>query len=220
MNTRLGFCFNCDKEVAYDRARKGKLFCSEKCQQTADAVRYGRATCRDGRYARDPKVREALTIKIGLVLGGGYPEQERRLTSQQRDEILTRDNHTCRICGQPATTIDHINGSSNNPDNLQSLCSDCHNRKTVAAMVPAGEEEAAEARKIWTRIKAEHSQLPCDDEVNWKTAWRDFSSQLKQMCKELKEEQDELNVDPDIFGDAEEQVSFDSAMYRDLMSND
>ena len=75
-------CLNCDQPI--DGA---KLFCSSLCRQTAKTVRYARAVQTDGRIAR-ADVAEAVRIKIGSILGGGYPDQERRLSEAKRQGRL------------------------------------------------------------------------------------------------------------------------------------
>lgn len=55
--------------------------------------------------------------------------------------MLIRDGYTCRICGARATDVDHIKeltsdnisnrNVSLNMDNLQSLCHECHTKKTM-----------------------------------------------------------------------------------------
>lgn len=56
-----------------------------------------------------------------------------------RKQVLQRDNYLCVMCAKqgritPATDVDHIipvaKGGSNMPDNLQSLCHECHKIKT------------------------------------------------------------------------------------------
>ena len=53
-------------------------------------------------------------------------------------QVLTRDGHTCRHCGQPATEADHIVNRAIAPelaldvDNGQALCAGCHRAKTQA----------------------------------------------------------------------------------------
>lgn len=41
----------------------------------------------------------------------------------------------CRVCGAPATDVDHITpkarGGTDDVDNLQPLCHECHSRKTA-----------------------------------------------------------------------------------------
>jgi 5-methylcytosine-specific restriction protein A len=58
----------------------------------------------------------------------------------QRKEILRRDAYTCRDCGGRATEVHHIQELTPNniddwdialsPNNLQSLCYDCHTKIT------------------------------------------------------------------------------------------
>lgn len=61
--------------------------------------------------------------------------------------VLTRDGHTCRHCGAPATEADHIIGRAVAPelaldlDNGQALCTPCHRAKTDA------EKAAGRARR-------------------------------------------------------------------------
>ena len=64
-----------------------------------------------------------------------------------RARILTRDSHLCQPClakgrPTPATEVDHIKpkakGGTDDDDNLQAICHDCHKEKTEA--------EAAEAQ--------------------------------------------------------------------------
>jgi 5-methylcytosine-specific restriction protein A len=62
------------------------------------------------------------------------------LWKQTRKYILTRDNGLCIPCQKrgkftPATEVDHIipkaKGGSDDHDNLQSICTQCHNEKTI-----------------------------------------------------------------------------------------
>lgn len=60
----------------------------------------------------------------------GYDRRWRRL----RQLVLTREPF-CRMCGAPATEVDHIiplsRGGTNALENLQPLCKRCHARKTM-----------------------------------------------------------------------------------------
>jgi 5-methylcytosine-specific restriction enzyme A len=53
-----------------------------------------------------------------------------------RQQILERDGYRCVICGQPANVVDHIiprsAGGTDDPANLQSLCTYHSRRKTGA----------------------------------------------------------------------------------------
>lgn len=56
------------------------------------------------------------------------------VTKRTRYEVLRRDNHTCRYCGESAPdvklTVDHVTpvalGGSDKPDNLVAACRDCN----------------------------------------------------------------------------------------------
>lgn len=64
--------------------------------------------------------------------GEGRGRPWRRL----RDQILLRDQYTCRSCGVVTMEleVDHIlnraEGGTDDPENLQSLCIPCHKLKT------------------------------------------------------------------------------------------
>ena len=72
--------------------------------------------------------------------------RKKHVPTKLRNQILNRDNHTCKIqkpgCTHTATEVDHITnirqGGTNYSDNLQAVCHTCHKRKT--------QQEAAQAR--------------------------------------------------------------------------
>ena len=63
----------------------------------------------------------------------GYDRRWQRL----RRYVLASEP-LCRMCGAPATEVDHIVpkrlGGTDHPDNLQALCKRCHARKTLQEM--------------------------------------------------------------------------------------
>jgi hypothetical protein len=190
----LGTCQNCGSVLDDTTRRAGKMFCSEKCQQTASVVRYGRSSKRDGRYYTNPDVREAIRIQINQIISGGYPEQARRLLPQQREFIFQRDGRVCTCteshlngpyhegrCEAEATTIDHISGSSSDQSNLRAMCKPCNMARFYDHAKPAGPEQQAEANAIRERINAEQPTRLCDDDQNWATVWRDMSRRQKTM---------------------------------------
>ena len=193
-NYELGTCQNCGGVLDDTTRRAGKLFCSEKCQQTASVVRYGRSAIRDGRYHTNPDVREAIRMQINQIISGGYPEQARRLLPQQREFIFQRDGLVCTCteshlngpyhegrCEAEATTIDHIAGSSSDPSNLRAMCKPCNMARFYDHAKPAGPEQQAEANAIRERMKAEQPTRLADDEQQWATMWRDMSRKQKAM---------------------------------------
>lgn len=50
-----------------------------------------------------------------------------------RAAVLKRDHHRCFYCGEPATTVDHLQpisrGGTDNPENLVASCSGCNGAK-------------------------------------------------------------------------------------------
>jgi 5-methylcytosine-specific restriction endonuclease McrA len=176
-------CQNCDAPLTPEQARHGTLFCSEKCQQTAKAIRYGRATLRDGRYQRDLDVRQAIDMRIAHILGGGYPERACSLSDEQREAIFIRDNRRCCLCGAPATSIDHIAGSSPDPSNLQALCKPCNMAKARAHFRKATLEEAAEGNAIWARIRATQPVRLCDDEKQWNELQKEIAAEQRKRAR-------------------------------------
>ena len=63
-----------------------------------------------------------------------------------RQRILKRDHYLCQEHKKhkvmiPANEVDHIiskaNGGTDDPDNLQSLCTDCHREKTARERQPS-----------------------------------------------------------------------------------
>ena len=87
--------------------------------------------------ARDRKLR-----KIGYectLSKYGTKQQRNLMMPKLRQEIISRDNYTCRICGkympdEEGLEIDHIvpvsKGGKTVPSNLQVLCSKCNRRKS------------------------------------------------------------------------------------------
>lgn len=74
--------------------------------------------------------------RSGSTTERGYGHAWRLL----REKVLQRDNYLCVMCLASdrvveATDVDHIvgkeNGGSDDLNNLQSLCSPCHNEKTA-----------------------------------------------------------------------------------------
>jgi predicted DNA-binding transcriptional regulator AlpA len=77
-----------------------------------------------------------------------------------RRQVLSEEPR-CRICGEPATEVDHIvrarGGESANRENLQALCTACHRTKTEA------EENAR--WEPWRQFKEAHTAPPGVDLV-------------------------------------------------------
>lgn len=173
-------CPNCDQLISTP-----KLFCSELCKQVAKFIRYVRACRQDGRD-QQPDVQEAIQIKLAMILGEGYPEQERRLPEPIRNAVIQRDGGRCKKCGKPGNQIDHIQGSSSEMQNLKLLCRACHNKKTTAAFIPITPESSPEVLKkeevLDRRIGSPAPLRLCDAE-EWDLIDGKILSQRRQVIK-------------------------------------
>jgi len=161
-------CANCVEPLPDEVAG---LFCSPLCKQTAEFVRYWRRVTRDGRYEQ-PDVREAVYARVAHLLGGGYDAAARYLNHDARKQVKTRDGGLCRRCGKPGEEIDHIDGDSPAPGNLQLLCKVCHHGKTAERMHPASPEQQMRVAVLYaTRVKPGVPVLLADDGGCWQHEW-------------------------------------------------
>lgn len=158
-------CANCGQDSG-----ENKLFCSPFCRQLPELVRYLRNILADNRVERED-VQQAVGIRLLMLTAGGYDEQGRRLTAKQREEILQRDCRRCRICGAPATEIDHICGSSNEPSNLRAVCAACNRAEASKNVAEADPERAEQINRMYSEIASRvAAPIPlqvCDDQEHW-----------------------------------------------------
>lgn len=173
-------CANCLRPLGPDVKN---LFCSPRCRETAEAVRYTRRVVRDGRI-EDPLVREAVNKQLAFAFAGGYESFGRVLDAETRAAVKDRDDGLCQSCGKPGNVIDHINGSSSDMSNLQLLCQPCHDEKTRLGVPSAVQEEFAQRMAqfddveeayalFWdTRVAPDEPILLADDEESWAGTWR------------------------------------------------
>ena len=126
---RPGHCVNCGSTGV---TLNTPLYCSPRCRQSAELVRYVRARRKEGRDD-ETLVAEAIRTKMAMVLGGGYPEQQRRVPEEIRRLVFERAGGRCQECervlvfGQSSedpdsmATIQQISGNSNDPDDLRAF---------------------------------------------------------------------------------------------------
>ncbi|MCL6104838.1 MAG: hypothetical protein M1483_04320 [Actinobacteria bacterium] len=167
---------------------KSPLYCSSQCRQAAELVRYVRARRREGRDTH-PDIVEVIEIKLAMVLGGGYPERERKVSEEIREVVFRRSGGVCEQCGcvmdferktgnfDTIPTVQHVTGNSNDLSNLKAFCNRCNvtDAKSRFVLVENGSPEAAMAEEISARCSAPRPLRLCDDE-NWKHIWQGLSS--------------------------------------------
>lgn len=180
-----GYCVNCDAPCPNPR----KLYCSDACHDTAVTIRYARRVKQDGRINR-PDVQEAIQLRIGLILGGGYPVQERRIPPEVRQAVIERDGGRCQKCGTPTTEVDHIAGSSSALDNLQLLCHKCNVAKAWATATPATAEQLKMVAAIQRRIDAPVPERLCDDQDNWQKIEPSLRGEAARSARVWEQEQE------------------------------
>jgi 5-methylcytosine-specific restriction endonuclease McrA len=165
-------CVNCD-----ERLDAAKLFCSDICHDEADFVRYVRRRIRDGTAAQ-PDIKDVIRIRRAHIISGGYQWRARQLTQRVKEAIFRRDEGRCRSCDRPGSEIDHIKGCSNELENLQLLCCECHIAKTKAGLVPLSPTDEEYLAKVYKARELEHrcrnarALRICDDDEVWPQSWR------------------------------------------------
>ena len=170
-------CLQCDEELV--PMSKPRLYCGMACEQEAEIVRYIRRCSKDGRLEQ-PDVQDAIQIRLAHIVAGGYDKNARKLSKEQRTEVVVRSDGLCVVCGKPGIEIDHIKGPSDDQANLQLLCKDCHDQKTFANIVPVrkGSPEYKRIKVIFDRVfnsaESKNPKRPCHDEVTWPTKWREY----------------------------------------------
>jgi HNH endonuclease len=176
----LDRCVNCLSQLLEET---DGLYCSDWCNETAGAVRYLRATYRDGRMDK-PEVKEAINISLAFIMAGSYSALERTLSPSVRAAVKERDSGLCQSCGKRGAEIDHISGSSAELSNLQLLCNNCHREKTMENMVPAPEEEKALIAGLFIeRVFPDVPKLLADDEKAWKGAWMALKNERRERLR-------------------------------------
>lgn len=164
-------CPGCGTRFTYPTDRAG-CYCTDWCYDAAKHVRKYRRWAREGRLG-EPSIAGAVRKERASLMGGGYPATARKVPKATKDAVRERDGWLCRSCGDPGVEIDHVDGDSNDPANLQLLCVPCHDRKTEASMRVMTGEELAEKRPIIedleARCAAAEPLRPCDvDGWDWR----------------------------------------------------
>jgi len=208
-NWELGLCMNCGSSEVTSRS---PLYCSIQCRQAAKLVRYVRARRRDGTATR-PDIAEAIEMRVATVLGGGYPENERRVPPALSEQVFREANGRCEKCGRvldfdrstgdpdAIPTIQHVYGNSNELSNLKAFCQRCNMADAQSRFVPVqpGSPQSELLRELTIRWSAPIPLRLCDDEEQWSSIWRDIMKKARTVIEE-REESDGGCYDEDLPG--------------------
>ncbi len=134
---------------------------------------------------------------MAMVLGGGYPEQQRRASANVRKLVFDRAGGLCEECGRAldfdgssgdpvsTATIQHVHGNSNDPSNLKAFCQRCNVSDAQSRFVAVEPEspEAEYAADLRSRWMSEKPMRLCDDEQHWKDIWRKLTVEAKEVVR-------------------------------------
>lgn len=163
-------CPNCD--TVFEPLTVERLYCSLRCHDEAKTVRYARKKYLESPGGLPSDIHEAIDMKRGHALAGGYDETARRLSPETRQTVKDRDRGLCVLCGCAGDEIDHIDGPSSDLSNLRLLCHDCHMDISKARFRPITDDETwARRQALMLRIHAAEPLQPCDG-PEWSTSWR------------------------------------------------
>jgi hypothetical protein len=161
-------CPNCD--AVADSARSP--YCGTACRETAAFVRQFRTGLADGQIF-DSERQMALGQVLWHLIGGGRPLRQHLVPPRNREQVLKRDGGVCKICGAPATTIDHIATGCNRPINLHAVCEACCTTRPFGDPTVLEKPEAeALMCNLSVRIGATEALRCCDDGADWD--WRSY----------------------------------------------
>jgi plasmid stability protein len=169
-------CANCDVEVFRDKKPRGP-FCSAVCKETASFVRYHRRVNwrlkNEPGFVVDDEMKKALQVRMAFIVSGGYDDNAHTIPVQTREQVKTRDDGKCVLCGEHGEEIDHIDGPGSELENLRLLCRACHWEKTRGNMgaVPEGSPLLAVVGRVMERVNAAEPVKVCDAN-DWDQTWR------------------------------------------------
>lgn len=175
-------CVNCNNIIPW--ARPQKLFCKDICKDEADYVRYHRKAISENRHEIE-EIRDAIEARKLSVVSGGYPSKTRKIPKLLREKILTLANNQCAVCKKKGNEIDHIKGSSNDLNNLQVLCWNCHiskskkNYSSIKRDDPDAYEKIMKHIELEKRVKLKKPLVACDDHNTWNLLHKEIQNKSK-----------------------------------------
>jgi hypothetical protein len=95
----------------------------------------------------------------------------------------------CRQCGEAGTTLDHIDGDTNEMDNLQLLCTSCHNAKTrlrIVEVMPNDKRYPAHSKKanlLRFRCNSPRPLRLCDDSELWPARYQNIMAEWRKALR-------------------------------------
>lgn len=176
-----GTCINCGEPVA---ARKGRLFCGERCRQIGELIRYARRKIADGTFDR-PDIAEAITIRRSQLVLGFYDKRARKVAPEARAELLARSRGRCEKCRESFTpdgdrrfTVQHTR--TRNGMKLEAWCWRCNGDHAQSYLIELNDEHRAFLAQFDFRVRAVAPLFICDDPVKWLRIFRDLQRAARE----------------------------------------
>jgi endogenous inhibitor of DNA gyrase (YacG/DUF329 family) len=167
-------CFNCSKPTTHPRG----LFCSERCRQIGELMRWGRRKIKENTFDR-PDVVLAFEARRSQLVFGFYDKRARKVSDETRQQLLLRSKGRCERCQRKFTddrlrqfTVQHTKDDQGL--RLEAWCWSCNMDHALGTVVPLTPEEAEFVRLFDARLYSSDPILPCDDEVRWPQIFREL----------------------------------------------
>lgn len=190
-----GRCLNCSAPVPNIRA----LYCSERCRQIAELVRYARRKIAERVFTR-PDIAEAVAIRCSQLVRGFYDKRARKVEKDLRQALLLRSGGRCENCGNNFTeegdrkfTVQHI--STDHGFELQAWCYRCNMNHAQSVPVDCTEDDLAFFAAFDARVQADRPVLPCDDHENWPRLYKTLQVEFREAWLEKNQPEPECEDD-------------------------
>jgi hypothetical protein len=168
-------CANCDAQVPSRLA----LFCSERCRQIGELIRYGRRKLAEGSFDR-PDIALAYKSRRSVLIKGFYDKRGRRVSDEERRELLARSKGRCEKCrkkfkpdGDSRFTVQHSRAEGGG-FTLEAWCFGCNMIHARSVPIELADEDVAFLLNFDFRVRSPEAVRPCDDENVWPIAYREI----------------------------------------------
>lgn len=181
----LGQCINCGLATP----SPGSLYCGERCGQIAQLIRYARRKLAEGTYDR-PDIAEAIRIRGGILVAGGYyDKRSRAVTEETRENLRVRSKGRCEKCGCEFTsegerrfTVQHT--ATKYGFVLEAWCYRCNMDHVLATARPIESmDEFLFIVDFENRIHAKKPRIICDDPDEWPNIYREMQMAARAQGK-------------------------------------
>ena len=161
-------CPNCSKPASGTKTP----YCGAECRNEAAFVRQFRGAVVE-KTIFDSERQEGIGQVFWYLVGGGRPLRQHIIPEKTKQDLFKKAGGKCTICGDEATSIDHIASGCNRPINLQAVCDSCCRAKPFGdSSVLQSHECTVKLKEFSVRIGSPEAIRCCDDPKHWD--WRAY----------------------------------------------